>query len=59
MIYGPMNIKFVIILLSVLLRMGNVADKFVEKLKRHIFMFIDLFLFKNRAVCDIMWKKIL
>jgi hypothetical protein len=56
MIHGPMNIKFVIILLSVLLRMGNVADKFVEKIKRHILCLLTFF-FKNRAVFDIMWKK--
>jgi len=42
---------------SVLLRMKNISDEFVEKLKTHILCSISFFFFfENRAVYEIMWK---
>jgi len=37
--------------------MRNVSDKFVEKIKTHIFHSVTFFS-ENRAVCEIMWEKI-
>jgi hypothetical protein len=39
---------------SILLRMRNVSDKVVQKIKTH-FMFNNFFS-ENRAVYEIMWK---
>ena len=36
----------------ILLRMRNVSGKFVEKIKKFLFIFF----FENRAVCKIMWN---
>jgi len=33
--------------------------KVVEKIKTHILCPVTFFFFENRAVCEIMWKKIL
>ena len=44
-----------IITRSPLLRMRNVSDKVVEKIKTH-FMLNNIFFFLNRAVYEIMWK---
>jgi hypothetical protein len=41
---------------SFLLRMRNVADRFVEKVKTHFLCSITFF-FENRVVYEIMWKK--
>jgi hypothetical protein len=30
--------------------------KVVEKIKKHILFFRTFFLFKNSAVCEVMWK---
>jgi hypothetical protein len=38
---------------SVLLRMKNISDKFVRKIKSHLMFSI----FLNHAVYEIMWKK--
>ena len=38
----------------ILLRMRNVSDKFVDKIKTHILLFGNFF--ENRAVYEIMWK---
>ena len=46
---------FLIISRSVLLRMKNISDKFVEKIKTH-FMLNNFFFFEKRAVYEIMWK---
>jgi len=40
---------------SIPLRMRNVSDKIVEKIKTHILCAIAFF-FENRVVCEIMWK---
>ena len=42
---------------SVLLRMRNVADKSVEKIKTHILCSIHFF-FENSAVFEIMWRNV-
>jgi hypothetical protein len=47
---------FLIIYRSILLRMRNILDKFVEKIKTH-FMFSNFF-FENLPVYEIMWKNI-
>jgi len=39
---------------SLLLRMRNITDKIIEKIKAHILCPITAF--ENRAVYDIMWK---
>jgi hypothetical protein len=49
------NIHFYVTL-SVLLRMINVSDKVVEKIKTHL-VFKYVF-FENRAFYEIMWKNI-
>jgi len=41
----------------VLLRMKNISDKFVEKIKTHIPHSI-IFFFENNAVNEICWKNI-
>jgi len=51
------NIHFFIISRSVVLRMRNVSDKFVEKIKTHVFHSVTPPP-ENRAVYEIMWKKI-
>ena len=40
---------------SLVLKMYNVSDRFVEKIKTHVFMYSNFF-FENRAVYEIMWK---
>ena len=37
--------------------MRNVADRFVEELKIHIFFFSNVFGFENPAIYEIIWKK--
>jgi len=49
---------FMIISRSVLLRMRNVADKVVEKIKEFLCSKPFLFPLDNRAVYDSMWKNI-
>jgi len=51
------SFTFMVISRSVLIRMRNVSDRFMEKIKTRILCFI-LF-FKNRAVYEIMWKNML
>ena len=46
---------FMIICRSILLRMGNVSDKVVEKMKAHILCSVT-FLPENRAIYEMMWK---
>jgi hypothetical protein len=41
---------------SVLLRMRNVYDKFVEKIKTHILFSVT---FLNRVIYEVMWENIL
>jgi hypothetical protein len=41
---------------SFLLRMRNVSDKFVEKIKTHVLCSVSSF--ENRDVCEKMWKNI-
>ena len=48
---------FFIITLSFLLRMRNVSDKVVEKIKTHILCSVKFF--DSRAVYEIMWKNFL
>jgi hypothetical protein len=48
---------FLIISCSVLLRMRNVSEKFVEKIKTLILYPISFF-FENRAVYGVIWKNI-
>jgi hypothetical protein len=38
-----------------LIRMRNVAEKFVEKIEKHILSSVKFF-FENRAIYEIMWK---
>jgi hypothetical protein len=47
---------FSIICHSILLRMRNVSDKFLEQIKTHILCSLTFFL--NRAVYEITWKNI-
>jgi hypothetical protein len=47
---------FSIICHSIILRMRNVSDKVVEKIKTHVLC--SLTLFQNRAVYEITWKNI-
>jgi len=50
---------FLIISRSIFLRMRNVSDKVVEKIKTHILCSITFFFSpENRAVYEIMWKNI-
>jgi hypothetical protein len=51
------NVHFLIVSLSILLKMKNVSDKICRENQTH-FTFSDL-LFENRAVYEIMWKNIL
>jgi hypothetical protein len=48
---------FFMVSLSFLLRMRNLSGKVVEKIKTHISCSVT-FSSENRAVCEIMWKKI-
>ena len=41
----------------IFLRMRNILDKAIEKIKTHINMFID-FVLKNRTVYEMTWKNI-
>jgi len=41
---------------SVILRMRNVSDKFIEKIKTHILHSITFP--ENRAIYEIMWKNV-
>jgi hypothetical protein len=50
--YTFMNISH-----PILLRMRNISDKFVEKIKTHILLSVA-FPFENRALYKIMWKNI-
>jgi hypothetical protein len=43
---------------SFLLRMSNVAEKVVHKIKSHILYLIVFFFFENPAVYEIMWKNV-
>jgi len=43
------QLKFLIICLRILLRIGNVQRKFVEKIKTHILHSVTFFFFENRA----------
>jgi len=53
------NIIFFIISRSVLPRMRNVSEKFVEEIKTHNLCSITFFFFsENRALYEIMWKNI-
>jgi hypothetical protein len=47
------NVLFFIISRSVLLRMRNVSDKILEKIKTH-FILINIFFFENHALYKIM-----
>jgi len=49
-------IYFLITSSSVLLRMGNVSDKVVEKIKTNVLCSITYFPLENCAVYKIMWK---
>ena len=49
---------FMIISHSVLLRMRNVLDEFVEKIKTHVLCTIIYMYFLNHAIYEIMWKNI-
>ena len=45
---------------SVLLRMRNVSDKIIEKIKTHILCLVTvLFFFENLTIYEIMWENIL
>jgi len=46
---------FMIISRSVLLRVRNVSDRVLEKIKTHL-TFDNIFFFENRVVYEIMWK---
>jgi hypothetical protein len=50
---------FLIISRPVLLRMRNISDKVVEKIKKHIICSIFFFFYENRTVYEIMWKNTL
>ena len=41
---------------SVLLTMRKESDKFVQKIKTHVFYVQHLLFFENRAVHEIIWK---
>jgi hypothetical protein len=47
---------FMIISRSILLRMRNISDKLVQKMKTHILYSVNFS--GNCAVCDIMWKNV-
>jgi hypothetical protein len=49
---------FMVICRSVILRMRNCSDKFVEKIKTHILCPITFIVFKNRTVYEIILKNI-
>jgi hypothetical protein len=49
------NIHFFVISRSFFLRIRNVSDKIIMKIKTHI-MCLGTFFFENRAVYEIMWK---
>jgi hypothetical protein len=49
---------FMIVFSSVLLRVRNVSDRSWRENQNKYFMFSNLFI-ENRAVYEIMWKKIL
>ena len=42
---------------SFLLKIRNVSDKFVEKIKKKLYSVI-FFFFENRVVYEIMWKSV-
>ena len=50
-------VAFMIISRLIPLRMRNISDKVVEKIKTHILCSITFF-FENRAVHEVMWKNI-
>jgi len=43
---------------SVLIRMRNVSDRVVEKIKTHVSCSIMFFFFENRIMYETMWKNI-
>jgi len=49
-------LHFLIILSSVLLRMGNVSDKSCREDQNKHFVLNNIFSSENRAVYEIMWK---
>jgi hypothetical protein len=49
--------KFVIISRSFLVRMRNISDKFVEKIRTHIFVLTTFFFYENLAVYELMCKR--
>jgi len=49
---------FMILSHSLLLKMKNVIDKIVEKIKTHILLCSINFILKNNAIYEIMWKNI-
>ena len=49
---------FLIISRSMLLRLTNISDKFVEKIKTHILCLVTFFWFENRAFYEITWINI-
>ena len=49
---------FLIVYLSVLVRMRNISDKRCKENQNTHFMFNNIFSPKNRAVYEIMWKKL-
>jgi len=51
------NTHFFIIPRSVLLRIKNVLDRFVENNEKRILCSVTFF-FENRTFCEIMWKNI-
>jgi len=59
-LYMKTNVHFVIVSLSILLKLRNVSDKICRENQTHV-TFSDLFFFffENRAVYEIMWKNIL
>jgi hypothetical protein len=55
MMHGQMQIKFMIISRSILLRMRNVSDKICRKNQNTYFTLIAFF--ENRVIYNAMWKK--
>jgi hypothetical protein len=56
LIYMTTNVRFFIISSSVLLRLKNLSDGVIRKIKTRILDVIAFFFFENRVFYEIMWK---